>query len=245
MERADQNFGRRRGITFPLLSDHESATIKAYGILNTTVPPTNQTQYGIPFPGTFVVDRQGLVTARFFETAYQERDTVSSVLIRLGKRFDRPEASISAPHLQITTFATDQIVAPGTHFSLIVDVRPENHIHVYAPGVVGYKPVSLNIHPQPGIIVRTAQFPKPSDFVFKPLNEHVKVYQRQFRIIQDVTVDASRDTEAALKEVTELTVDATFEYQACDDRVCFIPQSVPLSWRVRLKALDRERAQRP
>ena len=82
-------FSRRRGITFPLLSDAGSATIKAYGLLNTTVAPTNTTQYGIPFPGTFFLDRRGTVTSRVFETAYQERDTTSSMMVRLGGRFDR------------------------------------------------------------------------------------------------------------------------------------------------------------
>ena len=60
------DFSRRRGITFPLLSDPGSATIKRYGILNTTVPETNQQSYGIPFPGTFMLNTQGVVTSRFF-----------------------------------------------------------------------------------------------------------------------------------------------------------------------------------
>ena len=38
-----------------------------------------------------------------------------------------------------------------------------------------------------------------------------------------------------------MTIHATLEYQACDDKVCFIPQSVPLSWTIALRALDRER----
>ena len=77
------DFARRRGITFPLLSDPGSETIKRYGILNTTVDAKNAL-YGYPFPGTFVVDRRGVVTSRYFEEAYQERDTVSNILVRLG-----------------------------------------------------------------------------------------------------------------------------------------------------------------
>jgi len=73
------DFARRRGITFPLLSDEGSKTITAYGLLNTTVAPTNKAQYGIPFPGTFFVDRDAVVTSRVFETAYQERDTISII----------------------------------------------------------------------------------------------------------------------------------------------------------------------
>ena len=82
-------FSRRRGITFPLLSDSDSATIKAYGILNTVAEevlgsgkddPTVIADFnryasvtgldaanlvkGTPYPGTFILDRQGRVHAR-------------------------------------------------------------------------------------------------------------------------------------------------------------------------------------
>jgi len=73
------------------------------------------------------------------------------------------------------------------------------------------------------------------------LNEHVPVYQRPFRIVQDVMLDPSREGSAALKDVSTLTITGTFEYQACDDKVCFAPQSIPLSWRIGVKPLDRER----
>ena len=85
------DFASRRAITFPLLSDAGSAVIKQYGILNTTVAPTSAT-YGIPFPGTFVLDRDGIVTSRHFEAAYQERDTITSVLVRRGALpIERPQ----------------------------------------------------------------------------------------------------------------------------------------------------------
>ena len=82
-------FASRRGITFPLLSDTGSAVIRQYGLLNTTVATTNTT-YGIPFPGTFIVDGKGVVTSRYFERAYQERDTITSVLVKLGAKMDLP-----------------------------------------------------------------------------------------------------------------------------------------------------------
>ena len=67
-----KRFSDSRGITFPLLSDAGSAIIKRYGLLNETVDPKSRT-YGIPDPGTLVVDRRGVVQSRFFEDAYQER----------------------------------------------------------------------------------------------------------------------------------------------------------------------------
>ncbi len=237
------DFARRRQIAFPLLSDAGSATIKRYGILNTTVDSTNPL-YGYPFPGTFILDRHGIVRSRVFEPIYQERSTISSVMVRLGGRIDAPATTIKGAHVNVTSYATDQVAAPGTHFSLVLDVVPGRRVHVYAPGATGYKPVRLTLHPQPGLVVRDAQFPKPEDYFFKPLNEHVPVYQHPFRLVQDVMLDPSREAAPILKGMTTLTITGTFEYQACDDKVCFTPHSVPLSWTVAVKPLDLERAKR-
>ena len=236
------DFAKRRGITFPLLSDPGSLTIKRYGILNTTVPESNVQSYGIPFPGTFMVNPQGVVTSRFFEQAYQERNTVGSILARLGNNIDVPATKVSSPQIDITSFATDTVVAPGTHFSVVLDVRPAPGVHVYAPGVTGYKPIGLSVTSQPWVAMGSAHYPAAEDYYFKPLNEHVQVYQRPFRILQDVVIDASAPGQAALKDVTALTIKGVLSYQACDDKLCFTPQSVPLTWNVPLRQLDRDRA---
>ena len=115
-------------------------------------------------------------------------------------------------------------------------------MHVYAPGVTGYKPIALSIESQPGVLVRAAQYPKAEMYEFKPLNERVEVFQRPFRIAQDVAIDATPQGQAALKDVSTLTIKGVLNYQACDDKVCFTPQLVPLTWTVTLRQLDRERA---
>ena len=234
-------FAARRGITFPLLSDAGSAVIKQYGIFNTTVAENSPT-YGIPFPGTFFVDAKGVVTSRFFEAAYQERNTIASVLVKLGAKLDVAATKVTAAHLTLTTYATDSAAAPGTHFSVVMDVVPAARVHVYAPGVTGYKPIALGIDPQPALLVRAAQFPKPEDYFFKPLNEHVAVYQRPFRIVQDLEIDPSPQAAASLANRAGMTIAGTLAYQACDDKVCFNPESVPLTWTIALKPLDRQRA---
>ena len=234
------DFARRRGITFPLLSDAGSAVIKRYGIFNTTVAADSPT-YGIPFPGTFIVDANGRIKSRHFEAAYQERDTIASVLVKLGAGLDHAATRVAAPHLAITTFATDSTAAPGTHFSVVLDVSPDSRVHVYAPGVTGYKPVALGIEPQPSLLIRAAHFPPSEDYFFKPLNEHVAVYQHPFRIVQDLEIDPSPQSATALAGRAGMNIGGTLVYQACDDKVCFNPQSVPLTWTIALKPLDRER----
>jgi peroxiredoxin len=238
------DFAARRAITFPLLSDPGSGTIRRYGLFNTTIPETNQQVYGVPFPGTFMLNARAEVTARFFEPAYQERNTVASMLAHLGNALDLPATKVSSPQLEVTTFATDTTVAPGTHFSILLDVKPSRGMHVYAPGVSGYKPVALTIEPQQWLVIRGATYPAPEDYYFKPLDEHVKVFQRPFRIVQDIAVDASSEAQAALKDISAMTIKGVLQYQACDDKICFSPQTVPLTWTVKIRELDRERVKR-
>jgi hypothetical protein len=237
------DFAARRHITFPLLSDVGSATITRYGILNTTVSSTSRLG-GLPFPGTFVLDRRGVVTARFFEQNYQERDTAAGILTRLGGDESQSAVKISAPPLTILSSVTDSSVALGTNFSLVLDVRPAAGVHVYAPGVTGYAPIALSIDPRSGLLVKDAVYPASEDYHFKPLNEHVPVFQRPFRIVQDVAIDPTIPGQVALDGVSTVTITGNLTYQACDDRVCFPPRSVPLTWKVALRPLDLERARK-
>ena len=237
------DFANRRGITFPLLSDRESRTIKAFGLLNTSIPDSNPV-YGVPFPGTLVLDSRGLVRARFFEEAYQERDTAATILLALGEDRSGSGTAVSADHIGVTLRSSDGVVAPGTVFSVVIDVTPKERVHVYAPGVSGYRPVTLVIEPQPWLAVRATRFPEPEDYHFKPLDEHVKVFQKPFRIVQELMVDASQASQADLQRRENLVVRGRLDYQACDDKVCFTPASVPVTWSLKLKALDRERSQK-
>jgi len=238
------DFAARRAITFPLLSDPGSGTIRRYGIFNTTIPDTNHEVYGVPFPGTFMLNARNEVTARFFEPAYQERITVASMFAHLGRALDVPVTKVSSPQLEFTSVATDSTVAPGTHFSILLDVKPSTGIHVYAPGVSGYKPFALTIEAQRWLVVGGATSPTPEDYHFKPLNEHVQVYQRPFRIVQDIALDVSPEAQAALKNISEITIKGVLQYQACDDKICFSPQTIPLTWTVKVRELDRERVKR-
>jgi peroxiredoxin len=239
------DFSRRRGITFPLLSDPGSQTIKAYGLLNTTVA-AGTSNYGIPFPGTFLIDRAGRVTSRFFEEAYQERNTVSTIMIALGNAKTPATATrIETDHLEITTYLSDEVVAPGSLFSLVFDVKPNAGIHVYAPGAKDYKVINFRIDASPSLETRTLQYPASEIYHFKPLDERVPVFQKPFRLVQRMAVSTSPESRGALKGVEALTISGSLEYQACDDRLCFTPRSIPVSYSVKFRPLDTERAVLP
>ena len=204
----------------PALADD----IKTY----VSVVGPNPRMAGIAFPGTFILDRRGRVTSRFFEDFYIDRNTSSSILLRAGVGSPIAGTKMSTGHLEVTTYPSDSAVAPGNRVTLAFDVVPHRGIHVYAPGADGYRVVTVRIEPQPGILVLPAKYPASQIYFFKPLNERVPVYQKPFTLLQDIALDGTPQAQAALRGKDSLTVTGTLEYQACDDKICFNPESVPL-----------------
>ena len=152
------------------------------------------------------------------------------------------ECSMGPDQPPMTGTGTDATVAPGTHFSIVVDVQPVQGMHIYAPGITDYKPIALSLPPQPGLVMGRALYPPPEDYGFAALNEHIPVYTKPFRIVQDVLVDPSPQGQAALKDVTALTIKGVLSYHACTDSLCFNPQSLPFTWKVTVRSLDLDRA---
>lgn len=65
--------------TFPMLHDQDSANIKAMGLLNMQYEPGHRA-YGIPYPGIFVLDSNGVIRAKLAEEDYRVRPDLSLVL---------------------------------------------------------------------------------------------------------------------------------------------------------------------
>jgi len=233
-----KKFAASRGITFPLISDSGSAIIKQYGLLNDTMDPKSRF-YGVPHPGTFIVNRKGVLQSRFFEDAYQERYTAATILSTLGAAVGGGAVSASTLHLTMTASISDAVAAPGERLSITVNVTPKPGMHLYAPGQHDYQVVQLTLDPQPWLRAHTASYPPSEIYHFKPLDERVAVFMKPFRLRRDLTLQATPEAQKLLGTLTSVTITGALEYQACDDKVCFNPARVPISFAVALKALDR------
>ena len=232
-------FSDKHGITFPLLSDEGSQTITAWGLLNREA--TGRTA-GIPYPGTYVIDPKGVILSRAFETAYQERDSAASILAGLQGAATPPlpgTTQVQGQQVVLRVSATDTIAAPGHRITLIVDVTPGPKVHVYAPGQTGYIPVALTVDPSGDVKAGPARYPAPYDYVFAPLKETVKVFDRPFRIMQDVTLALTPALRQRATANETLTITGAVDYQACNDTVCFRPDHVPVRWTIALTPIER------
>ena len=130
-------------------------------------------------------------------------------------------------HAAILASPTEVNGAAGAKLALFVDVTPKPGIHVYAPGSKDYIPITVKLNAQPEIKAGKVAYPKSEMMTFA--DEKVPVFQKPFRLTQDVTLDKSA------KAGSTVTVSGTVHYQACDDRVCYAPESAPIAWAVVVK----------
>jgi len=128
-------------------------------------------------------------------------------------------------HAAIAT--PDAAASPGGKLSLFVDVTPKPGIHVYAPGSDDYIPVSVKLEPAAEIKAGKLAYPKAEMMTFA--SEKVPVFQKPFRLTQEATLDKSAKAGATV------SVAGTVKLQACDDKVCFPPENVPVKWNVAVK----------
>jgi peroxiredoxin Q/BCP len=72
-----RSFSDRAKITFPLLSDPESKTIDAYHIRNKAARGKAD---GVPNPGTFILDGEGVIRSKLFLEGYRDRHTTDALV---------------------------------------------------------------------------------------------------------------------------------------------------------------------
>ena len=135
-------------------------------------------------------------------------------------------------HLTVLTSISDAAVAPGKRVSLAFDITPKKLMHVYAPGKHDYQVIAVKLDPQPWLKAQPTSYPPSEIYFFKELNEKTETYGKPFKLVQEITILATPEAQKLLAASPTVKVSGRLEYQACDDKVCFAPVSVPLSWTV-------------
>jgi hypothetical protein len=111
------------------------------------------------------------------------------------------------------------------------------------PGTKGYKPIELVIEPAPNLEFRPAAYPESKILYMPAIQERVPVFEGSFRIRQDVKLSSAAEFSSSLGTAGRtLAIHGTLHYQACDNKTCFLPDTIPVEWLVHVLPLDRQRA---
>jgi hypothetical protein len=235
-----RNFAERRGIHFPLLSDPDSKVIRELGILNESIPKDNPF-FGVPYPGTFVLNDQGLITAKYFEDDFRERYTSADILTRQFGVGTGPRTEVQGKQLMLEAGSSNLVVAAGQRVSLTLDIEMKPNMHVYAPGVEGYIPIDWKMKESPVAAAHEVSYPASEKLHLAAIDETVPVYKDHFQLTRDITIAQDAKLRPALDSTGKFTVEGTLRYQACDDRICYIPQELPVKWTFQYAEFDRVR----
>jgi hypothetical protein len=138
-------------------------------------------------------------------------------------------------HLTVHTSISDTVVTPGKKLSLAFDVTPKRLMHVYAPGKHDYQVITVKVDPQPWLKVEPTNYPPSEIYHFKELDEKVETYGKPFTLVQDLTILNTAAAKKALASASPIKLSGRLEYQACDDKVCYAPARIPVSFSLTVK----------
>ena len=236
------HFTEQHGITFTLLSDEGSKVITDLGLLNRHVEeqqaflgrPVEPRYTGIPYPGLFVLDEDGIIVAKRFEQMYQPRPAPELILEDIIG-IDALERAITAQAegngVRALAWLADTTYRPMQHFRLHVTIEIGPYLHIYGTPIPdGFTPLQIEVAAVEGLVVGPVELPDPRPFKIAGLSDEFQVHERTLSMLIPVQ---------ATSNLGELALAVDVRYQACTDSVCYPPESLRLA--LTLKGLDNLR----
>jgi peroxiredoxin len=235
-------FAEQHGISFPLLSDPGSVTIKRLGLLNQHVAE-QQAFYGrgveprhegIPYPGLFMLDENGVIVSRQFEQSYRVRpapDVLLEELVPLDAIGSVVSAQASGEGVRFVAWLAADTYRPYELLHLHLNVRLAEGNHLYAaPAPDGITGLSIELEPIANMEVQPLEAPHGNRFDVQGMPEAL-VFEGDVTVTLPFHIDANEGDQ---------TLEATVRYQVCTESVCFPPGSA--TFRLPIRGLDMLRA---
>ncbi|MCX2982047.1 redoxin domain-containing protein [Halieaceae bacterium IMCC14734] len=232
-------FAAHHDINFPLLSDKGSRLIRQLGILNTHVTRDQVPFYGIPYPGTYVLNEQGVITGKLFGRNHHARFTGESMLdsalgeILIGE--DEPMASTDDEQVNITAVwhGGGGTVKASVVREIVVRFELAEGLHIYdEPVPQGMVATRVEVTGPEGFHTGDMRKPATHTLELPELDTALQVWSNQVDLAIPVWVDDSVVSLLGEQAEVDLEIALKIHYQACDDQVCHIPQSRDLTLRV-------------
>jgi len=237
-----RDFAATHGITYHLLSDEGSHAMRGLGLINDRVQEDhavygikpNARHVNLPYPGVFVLDRDGVITQKRFYESYRERDTGTGLIAQALDIVTERSAPVVATNGPVVT-ARAWLDSPTYVFFqrvvLTVEVSIAPGFHVYGqPAGDGFTPLSIEIDAIDGLEVGPVRWPSPRRFTQPGFTDELWVHEGIVRGTVPLTF-------AAAPGGGDHAVGVTVRYQACDDASCVVPSSMHLRVPVREAAL--------
>lgn len=236
-------FARTHDISYPLLSDADSAVIRRFGILNTLVEPGDAPTYGVPFPGAYVVDSDGRVVEKFFSRHHASRESaetlIDTALGRILLGANEPSATAEgedAVRISATLHGGAGTLREGARRRMVVRFELADGLHIYGRPVPDWMvPTTIAVDGPPGLVTEEPIYPPTRPHRIEPLDLTLPIWSGVVDVVVPVYAvsELVPSTEPLMQSTAELEVQV--RYQACTDRACLPPHTATLRLRVELE----------
>ena len=215
-----------------MLSDIDSEVIKRYDVFNTIVQPDDVPFYGVPFPGFFLLDEDGVIVDKLFNRHFAHRDGIEAILDSYAGRVtpgtNEPIATTSEDDgISITAFLRGGggALRAGPRRRLIVRVEMPPGLHIYSePVPAGMVATAITVDCPDGFRHGAVKAPPTHEFELPGMAEPLHVWDNTVDFVMDVWADSTLG-QAIATGTDSIEVEVTVRYQACDDAQCFIPRT--------------------
>jgi peroxiredoxin len=225
------DFAANHGITFPLLADRGSKIIRRLGILNHNVTRDQVPYYGIPFPGTYLLDEEGKVLEKFFNRNLADRNSAESMIdsalgeILLGEEEPTARGGDRDIKISSTYHGGGGSLKAGIGREIVVRFELAPGLHLYDdPLPDGMVATSIDVSGPPGFIVGQVVKPETHALALPGIEADLNVWDGRVDFIVPVHVDSRIASLVDKPGYDQISIDVAVRYQACDDKACRIPQ---------------------
>ena len=134
-------------------------------------------------------------------------------------------AQSRAPKAVLTPTVDPATVRHGKSAKLLLKVVLPEEIHIQSnkPRDPAFFPTALVLTPPAGVTVTSTTYPAAVDLKQEGQDAPLAVFEKTFTVVATVAVAASA-------KPGDLVVPGRFDYQACDDKVCYRPIKTVVTW---------------
>ncbi len=242
-KKALANYVETTGARFTMFSDVDSKVIRDYGILNTEIKPGEIPVYGIPFPGTYVVDEAGKVIDKFFYETYKRRESAAVIIdTALGKVVpwdDVPEANTTDEDISIRASLQGGPIKQGVQRRILLEFNLASGLHLYGKPVPnGMIPLTVEVEAEDGIVVSDPIFPTTRNLHLKEMQLDLPVWSDEFMVQIPLYAKSKIASELRPLERDSIKLTIKTRFQACNDDTCLLPRTETFELSIPLEPID-------
>jgi len=224
-----------------MLSDPDSLVIKQFGILNTLINEDDHPWFGIPFPGVYITDVDGVIQSKFFEHSLALRPGTDQLVRAVAGEEVKLAAASPSEAVTCEVSIDDAPVPPGVLRELRVSLRVPEGQHLYgAPVPSGMVATTVEIDEAEHLVVLDTVSPPTRPHVLEGTGEELAVFDGDVLLAVPFTHSAPlTSSTGATDERWSFTVSGVIRWQSCDDQACGLPASEGFSFQLSTAPLNR------